>query len=325
MRGIILLALVAIALSPIAAPAEDLGRIPRVGVLTPHNAEAEAAANIGATAFLTGLRSLGYVEGKTIVLVVRHSDGDLASLQSDADALVSEKVDLIVADGTDATRAAQRATATVPIVMAGVGDPIAAGFVASLARPGGNITGTALVAPDLFDKQLALLKEAAPRIRNVGILCKPRHARSIQGLQKAAVELGISVFPVCVRAPDEVPRAFEKMLAAGIDAYVALSDPMLDDQHRTIAAFGSKHHLPGIAHQPFFVESGMLLSYGAKLSDVQARAAVYADRILKGANPAELPVEQAQNFTLAVNLKEAQSLGLDVPRSILVRADEVIE
>lgn len=325
MRATILLAVVMTVLSPITALAEDARKIPRLGLLAPHKAESEAAVNIGAAAFRNGLRALGHVEGETVVLVIRHSDGDLARLQSDAEALVAQKVDLIVADGTDATRAAQRATATIPIVMAGVGDPIAAGFVASLARPGGNITGTALVAPDLFDKQLALLKEAAPRIRNVGILCKLRHARSIEGLHKAAATLGVSVLPVCLGGPVELPDALERMRAAGVDSYIALSDPMLDDLHGAIAAFGSRYGLPGIAHQPFFVESGMLLSYGAKLSDVQMRAAVYADRILKGANPAELPVEQAQNFTLAVNLKAGQALGLELPRSILLRADEVIE
>jgi putative ABC transport system substrate-binding protein len=233
MRIAILLAVLMAVLSPIGAPAQDAGKIPRLGLLSPHKAESEAAANIGTAAFRNGLRALGYLEGQTVVLAIRHTGGDLARLQSEADALVAEKVDLIAAVGTDATRAAQRATATVPIVMIGVGDPIAAGFVASLARPGGNITGTALLAPDLFDKQLALLKEAVPHIRTAGILCKARHARSLEGLQKVATAMGISIVPVCPRSPDEVPEALERLRRAGIDSYITLSDPMLDDMHGT--------------------------------------------------------------------------------------------
>lgn len=298
---------------------------PRIGLLSLHNPVQEAAAKIGVTAFRDGLRALGHVEGRTVSMVIRHAEGDPVRLQADANALVADKVDLIVAFGTEATRAARKATSTIPIVMAAVGDPIAAGFVASLSRPSGNVTGTALLAPDLYDKQLELLKEAAPRVHIVGILCKRRHEHSLAELEKIAPGLGVSIRRFCLQTPDQLPEALEAMRAAGVDSYISLPDPMLDDLHEAIAEFGSRHALPGVAHQLFFVEAGTLLSYGASLSELQSRAAVYADKILKGANPADLPVEQAERFRLAVNLKTARALGVNLPPSLLARADEVIE
>ena len=320
----------ALCLAPVLAQAQpnvQPARLPRVGVLSLHHAQHENAANIGGNAFRRGMQALGYSEGRSINIDVRHADGDRARLQALAAEFAAMQVDVIVAFGTDATQAARTATSKVPIVMAAVNDPLGSKFVESLARPGGNITGIALMNPEMAEKQLEMLKEAAPHIQRV--LCLrlqlPVHDRLFAELEHKARSLGVAVISATVTTEEDVRSRFEEMSALAVDAYLIFANPTLDDMREQIAALGLRHRLPGAGHQPFFVDAGVLLSYGPSLSELHARSAGFVDRILKGAIPADLPVEQAERFRLAINLKTAEALGLSIPPTLLARADEVIE
>jgi putative tryptophan/tyrosine transport system substrate-binding protein len=302
-------------------------KTPRVGLLFLGSPERDLS-NHG-EAFRDGLRALGWIENRTVRLEPRWASGDSERLAANASELISAEVDVIAAFGTLPTRAARQATSTIPIVMTAVGDPIGAGFVASLARPGGNITGVSLMQQDLAAKQLQLLKEAVPQIRRVGILEQrdnPTHAHEAAELKQAAATLGIEVLPfVMGDTAQDLAQLFDEMLAAGADAYFVLADPLADDVRREIAELALRHRLAGAAQLRPYVEAGVLLCYGADLAALQRRAASFVDKILKGTQPTELPVEQAERFALTINLKTAKALDLAIPPSILARADEVIE
>jgi ABC-type uncharacterized transport system substrate-binding protein len=332
MRRLHALALMLLAVSIVRAgiataqqtPAKDM---PHVGLLFLGSPTGDIAGN--GAAFRDGLRALGWIENRTVILELRWARGDPARLSAGAGELVAAKVNAITAFGTLATRAAREATSTIPIVMAAVGDPIGAGFVASLARPGGNITGVSLMQQDVAAKQLELLKEAVPQIRKIGVLQQrdnPSHARQATELERAAASLGSEVIPLVIgNTAQDVSRRFDEMIAGGADAYCVLADPRTDDVRGEIAELALRNRLPGVAPLHAYVEAGVLLSYGADLAALQRRAALFVDKILKGAHPADLPVEQAERFALTINLKTAKALNLAVPPALLARADEVIE
>jgi putative ABC transport system substrate-binding protein len=270
------------------------------------------------------MRSLGWTEGSNFSIEYRFANGDPERLSADAVELAAAKVDVIVAFGPLASQAARHATLAIPIVGATV-DP---GLIASLARPGGNVTGLTLMTQDITAKQLELLKEAVPGISKVAVLSQPDMpglAQLMAELERAAPKLGVALVPVVVGTAQDLPPRFNEMTATGADAYFVLSDPLTIAMRDDIAGLALSRRLPGAAQLRTFVEAGVLLSYAASLSAAQRRAAVFVDKILKGAKPADLPVEQPTTFELVVNLKTAETLGLTIPRSILARADEVIE
>ena len=279
-------------------------------------------------AFLQGLRELGYVEGQNLVMVRRDAEGQLDRLPALAAELVRLPVDVIVTTGgVPATRAAMQATTTIPIVMAEAGDPVGTGLVASLARPGGNVTGLSLISPDLVGKRLELLKEVAPRVARVAVLylsavCGHGHGPA-RGAGRGA-SVGPDVLPMEVRTPDEFDDQFATMLRLGADALLTPGDPFTSAHHRRILTFAATHRLPTVCGALHFAEAGCLIAYSASHAALYRRAASYVDKILKGAKPADLPVEQPIKFELVINLKTAQALGLTIPPTLLFQADEVI-
>src|SRR5437773_4905670 len=296
----------------IATAQQDRAKdMPRVGLLFLGSPTGDVAGN--GAAFRDGLQALGWIENRTVILELRWARGDPASLSAGAGELVAAKVNTIAAFGTLATRAARQATSTIPIVMAAVGDPIGAGFVASLARPGGNVTGVSLMQQDVAAKQLELPKVAVPQIRKIGVLQQrdnPSHARQTAELERAAASFGSEVMPLVIsNTAQDVLRRFDEIMAGGADAYCVLADPRTDDVRGEIAELALRNRLPGVAPLRAYVEAGVLLSYGADLASLQRRAAFFVDKILKGAHPADLPVEQAERFALTINLKTAKALG----------------
>jgi putative tryptophan/tyrosine transport system substrate-binding protein len=276
--------------------------------------------------FREGMRSLGWIEGSTISIEDRFADGDPARLSANADEFAAAKVDVIVAIAAFAAHAAREATSTIPIVTS-AGDPHH-GLVASLARPGGNVTGLSVMWPDLVAKQLQMLKEAVPPVSKVGVLLRPDHAPNRQlmtELERAAASLGVSLLPVAVGTAEDLPRRFDEMTAAGVNAYFVLNEPRTDAMRDDIAALALRHHLPGATQDRRWVEAGVLLCYGVNLSAIHRRLAVFVDKILKGAKPSDLPIEQPTKFELVVNLKTAKALGFTMPYQLLALADEVIE
>ena len=326
MRSTVIAALV---LAPlIGVPAVAQNEPARVGVLSLHSEEKERVSGIGVHAILPAMESFGYREGRNVVAHVRHAEGDRERLRPLADELVKIHVHVIVAVGADATRVAREAAPSTPIVMAGVGDPVGAGYAASLSRPGGNITGTSLLLPEMAEKMLDNLKQAVPHVRNVAVLRQSgnaAHDRMIAQLASAAPAVGAKLSPVVTETADDVNRQFAGLRASGIDAFITLPNPALDDLSKEIGEAALRHGFPGAGWQRFQAESGYLLSYGPNLAEMHARAAFYVDRILKGANPAELPIQQAERFRLTINLKTAKALGLEISPSFLAHTDEVIE
>jgi putative ABC transport system substrate-binding protein len=318
----------ALVIASLGGPPVTAQEVARVGILSLHGSEKERIAKIGVHAIVPAMASLGYSEGRNLLTQVRHAEGDRARLRSLAEELVKARVQVIVAVGTDATRAASDAAPLTPIVMAGVGDPVGAGYAVSLARPGGDVTGTSLLLPEMAEKMLDNLKQAAPHVGNVAVLRQSgnaAHDTMLVRLASAAPALGLRITPVVTDTVHEVSREFARMRASGVDGFVALPNPALDDLHNEIGDAGVKQGLPGAGWQRFHAASGFLLSYGPSLGEMHARAALYVDKIIKGARPAELPVEQAERFTLVVNLTTAKALGIKVSETLLARADEVIE
>jgi putative ABC transport system substrate-binding protein len=273
------------------------------------------------------MRSLGWIEGSTIAIEDRFADGNPAQLSANAAEFAAAKVDVIVAFSLAPARAARQATSTIPIVM-DAGDPVGAGLIASLARPGGNVTGQSLMWPDLVAKLLETLKEVMPRVRKISVLLQPDstgHAQLVTELEHAAAAMGVSVLPIAVGTAQDLPHRFDEMTADGADAFLVLSEPRTDAMLEDVAALALRHRLPGAAQRRLYVDAGVLLCYGPSYSAMHRRAAFFVDKILKGAKPADLPIEQPTTFELVVNLKTAAALGLEIPRSILARADEVIE
>jgi ABC-type uncharacterized transport system substrate-binding protein len=307
---------------PLAARAQQGGKKYIIGRFAAGSATLEAAA------LTEALRELGWVEGKNVVFERRYAENRLERLPELAADLVRLKVDVIVAGGTLGPLAAKQATSTIPIVMAAAGDPLGSGLVASLARPGGNVTGTSLMAPDLGGKRLELLKELLPRLARVAVLwnaANPYSANVFKETQGPGRTLGIEVQSLEVRAPDDLDGAFEAARKERPDAMIAVDDPLTLSYRKRIADFATGQQLPLLSGPREFVAAGGLISYGANLDDLYRRSAGYVDKILKGAKPADLPVEQPTKFDLVINLTTAKALGIIVPPSLLARADEVIE
>jgi putative ABC transport system substrate-binding protein len=322
--------MVTLTLSLLAAPlvtdAQPAGKVSRIGLLT--SGPASPASMLSLEAFRAGLRDLGYVEGQNIVLEQRRAEGSDARARELAAELVQLSVDVIVAGGPPAIRAAQQATRTIPIVMAGSGDPVAAGWIASLAQPGGNMTGLSTQSAELSGKQLELLKETAPMVSRIAVLANPAEPDSrsrVHYAQSAAHALRVQLHVLEVQSREDLERAFAAIQHEGIGAFLVLSDPLLMGQFRSdIIAFALRHRLPAMYSARVYVEAGGLMSYAPSFPAMWQRAVTYVDKILKGAKPADLPVEQPTTFELVINLRTAQALGITFPPTLLLQADEVI-
>jgi putative ABC transport system substrate-binding protein len=311
--------------APLATDAQPHAKVPRIGMLMPVSADI-AATNIDA--FRQGLRDLGYVEGQNVAFEYRYAQGKDNLLPDLAAELVRLKVDVIVTWGTLPAQAAKQATTTIPIVMAAVGDPIGPGIVPSLARPGGNITGLTSLAVDTEAKRLQLLKEVVPKASRVGVFWNPANpfsALALKQTQVAAQELRMKLLVVGVRVADEFEDAFAAMTRERPDALTVQGEVFLLDHKTRILNFAARSRLPAMYGFREFVDAGGLMFYGPRWPDLFRRAAVYVDKILKGAKPADLPVEQPTRFELVINLKTAKALGLKIPQSVLIRAVEVIQ
>jgi putative ABC transport system substrate-binding protein len=321
----ILLAWVGLFVPPVAK-AQSPEAMPRIGWLS---AGSPATHGSFLDAFRLGLREHGYVEGKNIRIEYRWADGYLERLPTLAHELVQLKVNIIVTASTPATRATQAATKTIPIVTAVTGgDPVAAGFVASLAHPGGNITGLSTLAQDLTPKSLELLHAAVPKATRIAVLLNPANAwyeTFWADSQAAARILGLALVRVEVRTPKDIEGAFRAIAEARADAFIVFADPMYVAQRNQIVALAEKNHLPGMYPFREFVQAGGLISYGVSLPDNYRRAATYVDKILKGAKPADLPLEQPTKFELVINTKTAKRLGLKIPPALTVFAEELIQ
>jgi putative ABC transport system substrate-binding protein len=290
-----------------------------LGALSPERTEAQA--------FRQGLLDAGYVEGRDVVIEWRTATGDYHQIPELAADLVQRKVDVIVVVSTPAAQAVKRATSTIPIVMANVGDPVGSGLVTSLAHPGGNVTGLSTMTADLTAKRLQLLKEAVPRLTRVAVLWNPGtpfHTGVIEQLKAVAPSLSIELNFVTARTPEEFGPAFSAVSRAHARALYVLDDAFFFNHRTMLVKVASKARQPAIYGFRLFVDEGGLMSYGANLRDLYRRSAGYVDKILRGAKPGDLPIEQPTKFELVVNLKTAKALGITIPQSILLRADEVI-
>lgn len=279
-------------------------------------------------AFREGLAERGWVEGRTIRVVERNAGGKPALLPKFAGELVSMKVEVIVTSGTTAIRAARDATSTIPIVFALSADPVATGLVKSLARPGGNVTGLSVVAGDLLVKRLELLKEAVPRAKRVAVLShagNPANATLIKTLNDAALRWKIALHQVEVRDPRDLDAAFSTMKSDGVQAVLVLEDPVFSANAADLVELANRRRIPAVLGNRYFAEAGGLMSYGVIYEDLWRRAAGYVDKILRGATPAELPIEQPYQYDLVINLRTARALRLTIPPALLVRANLVIE
>ncbi len=312
---------------PALADAQQSARVPRIGWLS--IASPTPAVSHLIEAFWQGLRELGYVEGQNIAVEYRFAEGRPERLSEFAAQLVALKVDIIVAPNPAATQAAKQATSTIPIVFMTVADPVGSGLVASLARPGANITGlTATASPVIYGKHLELLKEIVPKASRMAVLRNPTNPDAAQMLREAggaARALGVQLQVLDVRVPNELDSAFARMTRDRAGALLILADTMFFLHREQIAVLATKSRLPAISGAREFAEAGLLMAYGRSLPYDFRRAATYVDKILKGAKPADLPVEQPTKFELVINLKTAKALGLKIPQSVLVRADEVIQ
>jgi putative tryptophan/tyrosine transport system substrate-binding protein len=307
------------------ADAQQAAKVPRIGYV---GAGSTATAGHHAQAFVQGLRELGYVEGQNIAIEYRWADGKLERLSGLMADLVQVKVDIIVSSATPAIRIAKQQTNIIPIVMAGVTDPVGAGFVDSLARPGGNITGLTHLAPDLTGKRLELLKEVIPRLSRVAVLWNPKQpgqALAYKESQIAAQSLRLTVISMEVQNREEIEKILSSTRKERTEAIFELPDPVIFANRELIAEFATKYRLPAMYSFREYVEAGGLMSYGTSFPGLFHRAATYVDKILKGAKPAELPVEQPTKFEFIVNLKTAKQIGLTIPPGVLARADRVIK
>ena len=307
------------------AQAQQPTNIPRIGYL---EAVSPSISAVRSEAFRQGLRELGYVEGKNIVTEYRYADGKRDRLPALAAELVRLKVDVIVTAGASATRAAKKATSTIPIVMAQDSDPVGKGVVASLARPGGNITGLSTLAPEISGKQLELLKEILPKLSRVAVLgtsTRPGNAQTLREVELAAGAFKVEVRYLDVLDPKKIETAFGAARKERADAVLVLAGRILTSHRTQIVELAVKSRLLAIYPFPVYVEAGGLMSYGVRRSDLFRRAATYVDKILKGANPAELPVEQPTKFELVINLKTAKALGITIPPTLLLQATKVIK
>jgi len=308
---------------PVASDGQPAGKAPRIGFLTWETCPTPDSA------FGVALRSHGYSWGQTIHIVCRSAEGDYGRLSEAAGALAAQRVDAIAALTHITAYAAHRATQSIPIVMITSGDPIATGLVASLARPGGNVTGLTYYAIELVEKRMQLLMEMIPGMTRIAALANPDSAH-VFGLyrsdaQRSARALGLQLMITDVSQPRDLDQRFEHIVKARAQGLLVLTDPMLSAHARRIAELAAQHRLPTMYWAPWFVEAGGLAAYSADYDDLVRRAVYYLDKILKGTKPADLPVEQPTRFQLVINLKTAMALGLTIPPSLRLRADRVIE
>jgi putative tryptophan/tyrosine transport system substrate-binding protein len=310
---------------PLVARAQQVTKVPRIGLLSPFSSSDTALWH---QAFRQGLRDLGWVEGKTIIIEYRYADGRNERLPELSADLVHLKVDVIVTAVTNDALAAKNATREIPIVMAAAGDPVATGIVESLGRPGGNITGLSQMNAELIGKRLELLKEIVPMLSPVAVLWNPDDPISVLSwneIQIPARNLGVEVHSLEVRSPVDLDKALEEAARTRVGALAIMPNPVFVTNLKRIADFAAQNRLPSIFHLREFADAGGLVSYGVDRSDLFRRAATYVDKILKGANTADLPIEQPTKFELVINLRAARALGIIVPPSLLARADEVVE
>jgi ABC-type uncharacterized transport system substrate-binding protein len=323
-RRFLLTALAGTLAAPLAAEAQSARKIPRLCFLTFDPGTPQSSRF---NSFFQGLRELGYVDGQTVSIDYLSAGGRGQEFSVLAADCVRLKADVIVVT-TPAAQAAKNATQTIPIVMHSLGDPVATGLVASLARPGGNVTGTTLLASGLSAKRLGLLKEIVPRISRVLVLSyldNPIAAPQVKELERAAHSLGIKLLVRDILTPDDLPAAFDAGAREGAEGVLTTAESIFVVQRDRVVHLAAQHKLPGMYPYRLMVDAGGLMAYDSYTSDLQRRAAVYVDRILKGAKPADLPVEQPTKFELVINLKTAKALGLTIPPSLLARADQVIE
>jgi putative ABC transport system substrate-binding protein len=309
---------------PLAARAQQAGKVYRIGFFN----AGEPIQSRSRLIVVNGLRELGWIEGKNILFEGRFAENRLERLPGLAAELVSLDVDVIVAFGTLAPLAAKRATTTIPIVMMNAGDPLGTGLVASLARPGGNVTGMSLMAPDLGGKRLELLREVLPSLSRVAVIwnaANPYSALVFEETQRAVKTLAIELQSLEVRSPDDFNGAFDSAKRKKVGALVIVEDPLTFNELKRIAEFCADSRLPAVYGLREFADVGGLMTYGASLADLYRRAVGYIDKMLRGAKPSDLPVEQPTKFELVINLKTARALGLEIPPTLLARADEVIE
>jgi putative tryptophan/tyrosine transport system substrate-binding protein len=316
--------LLAVFLPAVFTGAQQPKKVPKIGFLAATSPSIEAAR---VAAFQQGLRELGYVEGKDIIIEWRWAEGKFDRLPDLAAELVRLEVEVIVTGGSTSSGAAKQVTTTIPIVMAQVNDPVGSGFVASLAHPGGNMTGLSTLVPELSGKRLELLKEVVPGLSRVTVLgdsAAPGNAQSLKETELAARGFRLQLQYVDIRAPNDIEIAFREASKSRADALLVLVAPVLISKRKQITDLAVKNRLPAMYGQPEYVEDGGLVSYGVSVVDLYRRAATYVDKILKGRKPADLPVEQPTKFELVINLKTAKQIGLTIPQSLLYRADRVI-
>jgi putative ABC transport system substrate-binding protein len=313
---------------PLAARAQQLtSTIRHIGILLPESVPTAEVRGL-LEAFRQGLKEMGWVEGQNIAFEYRSSDGKEDALPKIAAELVQLRLDAILAEGTAAIQAAKDATRSIPIVMALSNDPVASGLIASLNRPGGNVTGLSLQSSELAGKRLQLLTEIVPKLARLVVLSNPTnpsHTLAVQQMRAAAQSFGVGLHVVEASAPDKFDSAFATVAAVRADSLVVLPDGMFFGQHNRIVALAAASHLPALFPEKEVVEAGGLMAYGPSIPASFQRAAAYVDKILRGANPADLPVEQPTKFQFVINLNTARTLGLAVPQTLLVTADEVIE
>ena len=310
--------------TPVVTAAQQPQGSPRIGVLSSSSPEREQGY---LAAFQQSLRDLGYSEGRNLLIDRRYAAGKFDTLPDLAAELVRLKVNILVVTGTPAAHAAKNATPLIPIVTVTAGDPVGTGLVTSLARPGGNVTGLTDLAPGLVAKRLDLIKEMIPSATRVAVLLNPDNPSNLPQLpltQEAASALSVNILSVEVRRIDDIDRAFATVRAKHAMALLLIADGLLGSNRKRIIELAAKSRLPAMYWRREFVEDGGLISYGTSVVDLYRRAAVYVDKILKGARPSDLPVEQPTKFELTINLTTAKALGLTMPQSIVVRADEVI-
>jgi putative ABC transport system substrate-binding protein len=311
--------------APLAVGAQPVGKVHRIGFIG--NSTAALESNLVAP-WREGFRELGYVEGRDLVIEYRWAEGDYSRLPALVAELIALKVDVLVTAGTPAALAVKRATKTIPLVMVAVGDPVGTGLVASLARPGGNLTGLVSIAPDLEGKRLELLREVVPKLSHVSVLTNPAnpfHALSEKQVRAAAGVLHMKVQFVNVRAEAELDHAFEALTKDRPGGLIMLADRVFLHNRVRIADFATRNRIPGVYAYTELVDAGGLMSFGPSYPGMHKRAAYFVDKILKGAKPADLPMEQPAKFELVINLKTAKAFGLTIPKSLLLRADQVIE
>jgi ABC-type uncharacterized transport system substrate-binding protein len=308
--------------------AQEGGKVRRIGFLAPLSRSTPSHPDVFYDAFVQGMRELGYIEGKNLIIEWRFAEGKFERLPGFAVELARTNVDVIVTHSTPAIQALQRATSTVPIVFAVAVDPVSSGFAASLARPGGNITGLSVIDVDPGPKRLELLRTLLPALSRVAVLVNPGssvHPAIVKSVQAAGQHAEISVLPVNARTPEEIERGFAAMSRERAEGVIIADDALFRGQRQQIADLAAKNRMPAIAPWREYVSAGGLMSYGQNVAESFRRAAMYVDRILKGAKPGELPIEQPTRIHLAINRRTATALGVAIPQELLLRTDEVIE